>query len=204
VSTIGRFWSRLAATILVLSLLAGCGDDDDGAASPDTTAAAENTTTTDPGTAVDEGEPADAGPDAPGGTAGELRSVSVEITSNSAGLDLSFAVTADDVQEAANPAMVWIVCSGATSSNPGLLSGLYFVTAFDRFRDSGLRHVGIEARDEVDGPGTYAGVVEVNDSAGRFVSVGGDLTINADGRSGTLVGTDDDGNDMTVTYRCEV
>lgn len=194
---------RLVAAVMVLSLVAACGDDDgaDGPSSPETTAV-DDTTTTTPADAGD--EPADSAPDAPSGSQGELRGVSVEITSDSAGLDLAFAVTLDEVREAANPAMVWIACSGATASSPGLVSGLYFVTAFDRFRDSGLRHVGIEALDQVDGPGTYDGVVEVNDSAGRFVSVEGELTINADGRSGTLVGTDDDGNDMTVTYRCEV
>jgi hypothetical protein len=207
VRTIRRSLSRVAVVFVLLLALTGCGDDDgDGVASPETTVTGDGTPGTDP-------EPVDAdGPepgiedDEPTDVGGEngLRGIAFTITSSSANLDLAFDVSLEEVEAAQNPAMVWIVCTGATSSNPGLLSGLYFVTGFDRFRESGLRHVGIESYDEVDGPGTYRGVVEINDSAGRFVSVPGELTINGDGRSGTLVGADDDGNDMTVTYRCEV
>jgi hypothetical protein len=133
---------------------------------------------------------------------GDLDSVLIAVQSSDAGIDLELEVTAADAAEVGNPVQMGIVCAGSEPGEGGLFEGLYAVSAIDLDRDPGLVSASIESSEEVAGPGTYPGVFRAADSQGRSVDVEGQLTIDAGLRSGELVGEDDAGNQVAVTWEC--
>lgn len=133
--------------------------------------------------------------------AGDLDAVRFTVQSSDAGIDLELEVTAAAAVEAGNPVVVGIVC--ATGDDDGLLDGAYLVSAIDTTNEPGLVRASVEASEPVDGPGTVPGRFEATDSEGRAVEVDGQLTIDEGFRSGELVGADDAGNAVAVTWTCE-
>ena len=129
-------------------------------------------------------------------------SVRFTVQSADAGLDLDFEVTAEEVEAGGNPITTGITCTGATAGDNGIFEGLYAVSATKADHDPGLTHAAIESADKVTTGGTYQGTFTATDSKQRAVEVSGDLTIDDGLRSGELVGKDDAGNDVTVTWEC--
>lgn len=133
---------------------------------------------------------------------GGLESVAFTVQSSDAGIDLTFEVTADEVAETGNPVTTTIVCAGDEAGDTGIFEGVYAVAASDLDRTDGLVLATIESLDAVDGPGTYPGRLNAQDSDGRSVEVDGDLTIDDGLRAGELVGQDDSGNAVVATFEC--
>lgn len=132
----------------------------------------------------------------------DVASVEFRIVSDRGGVDVSFTLTAEEVLDANGLAN--IVCSGADEdARTGIFDGLYTVTGFDPTRTEGIIEAGVVA-DDVEGPGTYEGEFSTSDSEGRGVDSVGDLTIDEGMTTGTFVGEDDAGNDLTVTFACRL
>ena len=196
--------------VLVLALLGACSDDDgdgdpgDGSAG-DATESSTSTTGGPSDTAEGGSDTAEGGSDtAEGDRGGTLVSVTFGVRSDAGGYDHEFEVTAEQVESADDPSSTWISCDAANVSSPELIPRAYVVTVIDRTRDQGLRTAGVEATEDVDGPGTYEARLQFSDSSGRYVEAEGELTIADDGRSGTFEGTDPGGDDVTGSYRCNV
>lgn len=130
-----------------------------------------------------------------------VAAVRFEVRSDGAGLDLDFEVTAEQVAD--SPGSNQILCSGVDPDvSEGLFEGVYSVLGIDITRPEGLVNASVAA-DAVEGPGTYPGQFEAGDSEGRTISVDGEVEIDDGLTSGTFRGTDDAGNDVTVTFECE-
>jgi hypothetical protein len=134
--------------------------------------------------------------------AGDLESVRITVQSSDAGIDLELEVTAADAAEVGNPVQMGIVCAGSQPGEGGLFGGVYAVSTIDLDRDPGLVSASIESSEEVAGPGSYPGVFRAADSQGRSVDVDGQLTIDEGLRSGELIGEDEAGNQVAVTWEC--
>lgn len=130
-----------------------------------------------------------------------VTAVRFRVTSEGAGLDLDFEVTAQQVAE--SPGSNQILCSGvAPDASEGLFEGIYSVLAIDITRSNGLVNASVAAG-SVEGAGTYPGQFEAADSKGRSISVDGSLDIDDGLRSGTFSGTDEAGNEVIVVFECE-
>ena len=191
-------WPVLGAAVV---LLAGCASGEPGGlTTPEPTAMP---TTAAPGTSTPAVSATSSASVPTVEYIGDLVGVSIQGEVSSTGNSFGIRVTADDVEEAGLPTATMIYCVGGTDSGGSLGLGQYLVSALDLRIEDGVRMASLSATEEVTGPGTYPGTLQLSEADGDQFTLEGDLSIAA----GMLTGSFELASGSAVitgTWACEV